>query len=179
MARAEADDQDAQVVEVAEERRGADERVEVLRVTDVAGVHDDEAVVEVVLARPLVVARLRRDRGRVDPVRDHREPLGGRPLLLEPLAASSRRSRRPGRRGGGRADERASRRDRDRVLEPPELDRDLGEDVLAITSSGASNRRATASPMSPTIGGSVMQSTTSGGGPRSARHERCRARYVT
>ena len=40
--RAEADDQDPQVVEVAQERGRADEAVEVLRVADVARVHDDE-----------------------------------------------------------------------------------------------------------------------------------------
>ena len=98
VARAEADDHDAQVVEVAQERRRADERVEVLRVTDVAGVHDDERRRRAVLARPGVVARLRRDRRRVDPVRDHADPIGRGALLLQPAAASSRRSRRRGRR---------------------------------------------------------------------------------
>ena len=50
--RAAADQHDPQVVEVAQERRRADQRVEVLRVADVAGVHDDELVDELVLARP-------------------------------------------------------------------------------------------------------------------------------
>ena len=49
---AEAGDDDAQVVEVAQERRGADEAVEILRVADVARVHDDERVDEPVLASP-------------------------------------------------------------------------------------------------------------------------------
>ena len=50
-AHAVADDRDRDVVE---HRRRADQRVEVLRVADVPGVHDDEAVVEAVPPRPLV-----------------------------------------------------------------------------------------------------------------------------
>ena len=53
VARAGPDDHDPEVVEVAEQRGGANQRVEILRVADVAGVHDDEAVGEPVLARPL------------------------------------------------------------------------------------------------------------------------------
>ena len=55
--RAAADDRDAEVVEIVQQRRRADERVEILRVPDVAGVHDDEPAVEAVLPRPRVVAR--------------------------------------------------------------------------------------------------------------------------
>jgi hypothetical protein len=55
--RAAADDGDDEVVEVTQERRRAHERVEILRMPDVAGVHDDEAVGQPLLARPLVVLR--------------------------------------------------------------------------------------------------------------------------
>ena len=52
VARAEAGDHDPQVVAVAQERRRADEAVEILRVADVARVHDDEPPDEVVLLAP-------------------------------------------------------------------------------------------------------------------------------
>src|SRR5581483_7649788 len=55
---------------VAEERRRAHERIEVLRMADVAGVHDDEAVGEPVLPGPGVVLGRGLDRLRVDPVRN-------------------------------------------------------------------------------------------------------------
>ena len=70
MARPEPGDHDAEVVPVAQERRRADEAVEILRVPHVARVHDDEAPDQIVPLRPLVVPWLRRDRTRVDPVRD-------------------------------------------------------------------------------------------------------------
>ena len=84
--RAEAGDDDAHVLAVAQERCRADEAVEVLRVPDVPRVHGDEAADEVVLRRPLVVPRLRRYRTRVDPVRDDPKALGRRALRLEALA---------------------------------------------------------------------------------------------
>ena len=86
MPRAAADDRDAEVVDVVEQRRRPDQRVEILRVPDVARVHDDEPAVEAVLPRPRVVARRRRERVRVDPVRDHRHAIGARALRHEPLA---------------------------------------------------------------------------------------------
>ena len=49
---ARADDHDLQVVEVAQKRRGPDEGIEILRVPDVAGVHDHELLVEADVARP-------------------------------------------------------------------------------------------------------------------------------
>ena len=44
VSRAEADHDDLEPFQVAEKRRGADERVEILCVPDVPGVHDDERV---------------------------------------------------------------------------------------------------------------------------------------
>jgi len=61
------------------------ERVEVLGVTDVARVHDDEAVVQALAPAPLVVPRLRRDLGRVNPVRDHQHPLRPDSFRQQPL----------------------------------------------------------------------------------------------
>ena len=46
-----------QVVEVAEERRRAHEGVEVLRVADVARVHDDERLVELLRRAPTSLSR--------------------------------------------------------------------------------------------------------------------------
>ena len=86
MPRTEPRDDDPHVCSVAKERRRAHEAVEILRVPDVARVHDDEPADEVVLPRPLVVPRLRRYRARVHPVRDHTEPLGRSALGLESLA---------------------------------------------------------------------------------------------
>ena len=100
-----------EVVEVAEERRRAYERVEVLRVADVAGMHDDELVDEAVRTRPVVVLRRRLYRVRVHPVRDDDDPLRQRSLLLEPLA--HRLADRDHAIGAPQveADERAEKRD--------------------------------------------------------------------
>ena len=67
---------DSQVVEIAQKGRGADKAVQVLRVSDVPRVHDDELRDEPVPLRPLVLARLRGDRRRIHPVRDHSHALG-------------------------------------------------------------------------------------------------------
>ena len=95
---------DPQVVEIAKERRRANQRVEILRVADVAGVHDDEACRR---ARARATTRCRcgcgRESRRVDPVRDHDDPLRRRALRPRAARASSRRSRRCGRHGAGRA----------------------------------------------------------------------------
>src|SRR5438105_3167770 len=82
--RSSADDHHRKVFEVAEERRRADENVEVLRVADVARVHHDELVDEPVLASPFVLPWLRNDGRGVDPVGDDRDPLRLRSLLLQP-----------------------------------------------------------------------------------------------
>ena len=76
------------------------------------------------------------------------------------------------------ADEPAQQADDDRVLEPLELDGDLGEDVLADHDerrAGSGGRRASA--MSAMIGGSVMQRTMSGRRPR-RRRASALVRYV-
>ena len=52
MPSAEARDDDEQVIEVAEERRSTHQAVEILGMTDVSGVHDDELLREVVALRP-------------------------------------------------------------------------------------------------------------------------------
>ena len=62
MAGARADHDAAEIVEVAQERQRARQCLEILRVADVARVHHDEAADEVVLLRPGVVARSRRER---------------------------------------------------------------------------------------------------------------------
>ena len=136
MARAEAGDDDPQVVAVAEERRRADEAVEILRVADVAGVHDDEAADEIVLRGPLVVARLRRDRAGVDPVRDHAQPLRRRALGLESLAHRLADRDDPVGAAQVGADEASQDADDRRVAEAVELRRDLREDVLADDEHG-------------------------------------------
>ena len=98
---------------------------------DVARVHDDERVDELVLARPVVVARARRQRVDVDPVRDHDHVARVRALLGEP-----RPHRLADRDDAVRAlevepDRVAQSSDDDGVVQPLQLDRDLGEDVLA------------------------------------------------
>ncbi len=131
VARAEADHHHLQPVEVAEERGRADERVEVLRVPDVARVHDDEGVVDSLLPRPRVPPRLRRELRGVDPVRDHLDPRGRRALLLE-----TQLHRLPDRdHAVGAAqverDEPPQRAHHERMLEALEPLGDLREDVLA------------------------------------------------
>ena len=129
--RPEADHHDLEPLEVAEERRRADERVEVLGVPDVPRVHDDERVVDALLPRPRVLPRLRPELVRVDPVRDHRDPLGRRALLLE--AQLHRLADRDDAVGPSEVerDEPPERAEDDGVLEPLDALRDLGEHVLA------------------------------------------------
>ncbi len=129
--RAEAGDHDAEVVAVPQERRGAHEAVEILRMADVARMHDDEPPVEAVLLGPGVVARLRRDRACVDPVRDHAQALGRRTLGLEPLPHRLADRDDPVRATEVRADEPAEDSDHRRIPKSIELRRDLREDVLA------------------------------------------------
>ena len=50
------DQDDAEIVQVAKERGGPNQRIEVLRVPDVPRVHDHELVGKTVLASPGVVA---------------------------------------------------------------------------------------------------------------------------
>ncbi len=97
----------------------------------VAGVHDDELAVELVLACPVVLARQRHKGARVDPVRDDAYPLGRSALLLEP--AAHRLADRHDAIGAAEVetDDPPQRQDHQRVLEPPERGGDLREDVLA------------------------------------------------
>ena len=126
-----ADQDDPQVLEIAQKRRRADQRVEILRVPDVPGVHDDELVVEPVLARPRVVARARLELRRVDPVRDHDDPIAGGALV----ASRSRivLADRDDAVGTLQVEARreAKRLDQRGVVESLERDGHLGEDVLA------------------------------------------------
>ena len=46
MAGASPDDENREIVEIAQKRRRADERIEVLRVADVPGMHHDELLVQ-------------------------------------------------------------------------------------------------------------------------------------
>ena len=150
VAGAEADDHDREVVEVAQERRGADELVEVLRVADVAGVHDDEACRR---ARCSATTRCRAASGRQRGVSTQfgitLDALGARALLVSrrcivsPIAttrsARSTQSAEQRRTSLSTAGSRAA-----------ELDRDLGEDVLADDderrAEAAAERRARATP---------------------------------
>ena len=84
MAGARADHDDVQIVQVAKERSRAHERLDVLGMADVARVHDHEACIETVLARPAVVPGLRGDAVGVDPVLDHPHAIRSRALLLQP-----------------------------------------------------------------------------------------------
>ena len=155
-------------LEVAEEGRGADERVEVLRVPDVARVHDDERIVEAVLARPGVVPRLRRELLRVDPVRDHLDAAGGRALRLE--AQLHRLADRDDAVGAPQVerDEPPQRAEHERLLEPLDALGDLGEDVLADHEERHAEAPRDEEPDVADHGGSVMQRTRSGRSPRSA-----------
>ena len=86
---------------------------------------------EPVLLGPGVVARLRGDRARVDPVRDDAEPLGRRALLLEALAHRLPDRDDPVGAAQVRADEGPQDADDGGVAEAVELGGDLREDVLA------------------------------------------------
>ena len=131
VAGAEADHHDPQRFEVAQERRCADERVEILRMADVARVHDDEPIVELVLGRPGVRARPGGQLGGVHPVRDHRDAIGGSAFLLEPLL--HRVADRHDAVGAAQVErhEPAERTEDERLLEPLDTLGDLREHVLA------------------------------------------------
>ena len=103
VARAEADHEDLETFEVAQERRRPDERVEILGVTDVPGVHDDERVVDALLSP---TTRSAGAAGRAPTCR----PSSGSPRPVRSAHPSARadpssspRSRRRDRRDGGRA----------------------------------------------------------------------------
>ena len=128
---AEPDHHDAQPLEIAQERRPADEGVEVLRVPDGAGVHDDEGVVEPLLGRPVVRPRARLELLGVDPVGNHLDASGRGALVHE--AELHRLADRHDAVGPAQVerDELAQGADDERVLQPLHALRDLGEDVLA------------------------------------------------
>ncbi len=86
MSRTEADHDDLESIEIAEQSCRSHERLDPLGVADVPRVHHDEVVDELVLAGPRVVARLRRYLRRVDPVRNHDDPLGPGSFGDEPRA---------------------------------------------------------------------------------------------
>jgi hypothetical protein len=100
-------------------------------VTDVPGVHDDEPPDEAVPRGPLVVARLGRDRPRVDPVRDDAKPLGRRSFRLEPVAHGLTDRDDAVRTAQVRADEPSEHADHRGIPKSVELGRDLREHVLA------------------------------------------------
>ena len=125
------DHDDSQADEVAQEGRRPNQRVEILGVPDVSRVHHDERLVEAALRRPLVVAWARRELRRVDPVRDHGDSLGRRPLVLEPqLHRVADRDDAVGALEVER-DEPTKRAQENRLLESLHPLGDLGEDVLA------------------------------------------------
>jgi hypothetical protein len=128
---AEPDHHDPEPLEVAEERRRPYERVEILGVPDVARVHDDELVAEPACRGPGVLPGLRLDLGRVDPVGDHLDPRLPRALVDE--AELHRLADRHDPVGAPQVepDELPERSEDERVLEPLDALRDLGEHVLA------------------------------------------------
>ena len=136
MAGTKARDHDLELVQIAQERRRTHERIEALRVPHVSGVHDHEAADQPVLARPLVVPRLRRENRRVDPVRNHANALRGRSLLDQPRSHGVADRDDPVGSPEVKPHEASKRADEKRVLEPLELDRDLREDVLAHDEQG-------------------------------------------
>src|SRR5207253_565418 len=129
--RTRADGDDREILQIAKERRGADENVEVLRVSDVARVHDDEAAGKPVLERPRIFVRLRMNRVAVDPVRYHFDAAGARTLRLEP--AAHRVADRDDAVGAPQveADQLPQQLDQRLALEPLHLDGHLREHVLA------------------------------------------------
>ena len=173
---AEADDDDPHVVEVAKEGRRPHEHVEVLCVADVPRVHDDERSDEPVLLCPLVVAGPRRRSLRVDPVGYDADALGRCALLLqsEPHRVADRHHT-----VGAleiEANQPAQNADEQAGVERPTSVAISGKTSCEMTSSGTPNRLATARPMSPTIGGSVMQRTMSGADRRYRRRASFRRR---
>ena len=140
--RAAADDPHGEVVEVAQEAQAPDERVEVLRVADVARVHDDEALHEAGARGPRGCPRgcgVDRSRRRSSSGSRGSARLG-RP---SPRAAASscRRSRRRGRPSGSdESTSRRSARSTNGLWRRPSLTAISGNTSCAITSSGTRKR---------------------------------------
>ena len=111
-------------------RRRVEQRRQILRVADVPGVHDDEAVDEPLLARPRIRALARRELLRVGPVRDHGDRVRLDALRDQPPAHPLADRHDSGRARKPEPDEPVEHADEDGVVEPAERDRDLGEDVL-------------------------------------------------
>ena len=130
VAGARADHDEVQIVQVAEKRARSDQRLHVLGVADVARVHDDEALVQTISARPDVVPRLRGDAIRVDPVLDHAHAIGSRALLLQSAPHRLPDRDDPVCTPQVGLDHEPQQADQERVLEALELDCDLGEDIL-------------------------------------------------
>ena len=145
---------------------------------DVPGVHDDEALRQLVPARPLVVVRLRHDARGVTPVRNHADALGRDALrgdaLLHRLADHDHAV------GGAqrRVDQHAQEADDDRVAEPSELDCDLGEDVLHHHEQRRSEARGDETRRSSrrTAGRSCRRRGRAGGRASPSRPPRARTR---
>ena len=131
MTRAGSDDCDHEIVEIPQERRGAHQRVEVLRVADVPGVHDHEPVCQARVLRPRIVLGERGQPRRIDPIRDHPHTVGRRALLLEPLAHRLPDRDEPVRAAQVDADEHAQQAHQRRVLQPLQLHCNLGKHILA------------------------------------------------
>src|SRR5207244_3893721 len=125
VASATADDRDDEVVQVAEKRRRPDESIEILCMTDVAGMHDDERFREIVLSRPLVVLRRGRDCGSVDPVGNDGDALRKCTLLHESPTHRVPDGNDAVRAAQVETDECPQHLNDDLALEPLELDSDL------------------------------------------------------
>ena len=97
---------------------------------DVAGVHDDEAAREAVLARPVVLVRLGPDRVRVDPVLDHADAVGRDALLDEAPPHRLADRHHPVGPAEIEGDRGAERAEQEPVADAPDGDRRLREHVL-------------------------------------------------
>src|SRR4030095_12162376 len=98
---------------------------------DVAGMHDDELLVETAATRPCVRLLPWREALRVDPVRDHPHALRWRARLLQSQAHRVANRDDAVSTSKVERDETAQHARCDGILEPLQLHGDLGKDVLA------------------------------------------------
>ena len=123
-----------------------DERVEILGVTHIAGMHHDEAIHKIPLACPLIVMRLRTERCSVCPVRNslirsRRTPLlTSRVRIVSPMATTRSARRSPNRTARSRA--RTSKG----FFSRPSSTAISGKTSWVTTTSGTRCRCATAAP---------------------------------
>ena len=117
---------------VAEQGRRIEQRLESLRLSQIAGIAHEEAAIETELAREGVRGGHRLERGRVDEVRDHDDSVGGHALLEQPLSHAIGDHDDP---RGPRVDEPLQREQQPDEPRPPhgaEVDGDVGIELLHV-----------------------------------------------